>query len=221
MHPLSFMSDRTPLSNYASDMKEWPVFMTSCNVSSKICQMTLKHSIIIVALLPITINNRNILQKRLHEQWQTTWEVLNEILQRVLHPLNLNRNLSTKSGYYNVLCADCDLRRCKPASAVSLTDCPEYGDIHHLERHVCFWCECPKNEPGDYVAPDNQHPWRHQNLYRMLRDAKIKGADVELSSRYAHQGFNEFRHIPCIVSDLPKADLLDTLQISILDHIPK
>ena len=30
-----------------------------------------------------------------------------------------------------------------------------------------------------------------------------------------------FRHIPWIVSDLPKPDLLHTVQISILDHCPK
>jgi hypothetical protein len=30
-----------------------------------------------------------------------------------------------------------------------------------------------------------------------------------------------FRHIPCIVSDLPKPDLLHTLQIGMLDHLQK
>jgi len=28
-----------------------------------------------------------------------------------------------------------------------------------------------------------------------------------------------FLHVPCIVSDLPKPDLLDTMQIGILDHL--
>jgi len=30
-----------------------------------------------------------------------------------------------------------------------------------------------------------------------------------------------FRHIPCILSDLPKPDLLHTMQIGMLDHLQK
>ena len=30
-----------------------------------------------------------------------------------------------------------------------------------------------------------------------------------------------FRHIPCIVSDLPKSDLLHTIQIAMLEHLQK
>jgi len=55
----------------------------------------------------------------------------------------------------------------------------------------------------------------------MLSNANTKAANAELSSRHVHRGFNVFRHIPCIVSDLPKPDLLHTMQISILDHLQK
>jgi hypothetical protein len=53
----------------------------------------------------------------------------------------------------------------------------------------------------------------------MLGDANTKAANAELSSRHVHRGFNMFRHIPCIVSDLPKPDLLHTMQIGMLDHL--
>ena len=215
------MSDGTHLSNFAGDKKEWPVYMTIGNLSSKIRQTPSTHSVVMVALLPIPIKNRNIPQKRLDEQRQTNREVLNEVLRRVLQPLTFKQHPSAESRYYNVLCADGNFRRCKPVLAAWLADCPEYSDLHHLERHVCFWCECPKNELGDYVHPDKEHPRRDHNLYRTLSDANTKAADAELSSRHVHRGFNVFRHIPCIVSDLPKPDLLHTMQIGMLDHLQK
>jgi len=69
--PLIFMSDGTHLSNFAGDNKVWPVYMTIGNLSSKIRQMPSKHSVVMVALLPNPIKNRNIPQKRLDEQPQT------------------------------------------------------------------------------------------------------------------------------------------------------
>jgi len=74
------MSDGTHLSNFAGDMKEWPVYMTIGNLSSKIRQMPSTHSVVMVALLPIPIKHRNTPQKRLDVQWQTNREVLNEVL---------------------------------------------------------------------------------------------------------------------------------------------
>jgi len=65
------MSDGTHLPNFAGDKKEWPVYMTIGNLSSKILQMPSTHSVVMVALLPIPIKNRNIPQRRLDEQRQT------------------------------------------------------------------------------------------------------------------------------------------------------
>jgi hypothetical protein len=219
--PLIFMSDRTHFSNFAGAEKKWPVYMTIGNLSSKMRLMPSMHSVIQVAILPIPIKNRKIPQKWLDEQRQTNREVLNEVLQRVMHPLMFIQNPTAESGYYNVLCSDGNFRNWKPILAAWLADGPEYSDPHQLERHVCFWCECPKTELGNYVPSNKQHPWRDHNLYRTLSDAKTKGADVELSSRHVSRGFNVFRHIPCIVSDLPKPDLLHTIQIGILDHLQK
>jgi len=174
-----------------------------------------------VALLPIPIKNGNIPQKQLDEQWQTNREVLNKVLRRLHQPLTFKHNPSAESGYYNVLCADGNFRCCKPVLAAWLADCPGNSDLHDFGRHVCFRCEGPKNELGDYVPPDKQHPRREHNLYQTLSDANTKAADAELSSRCVHQGFNVFRHIPCIVSDLPKPNLLHTMQIGMLDHLQR
>jgi len=58
--------------------------MTIGNLFSKIRQMPSTHTVVMVALLPIPIKNRNIPEKRLDEQRQTNREVLNEVLRRVL-----------------------------------------------------------------------------------------------------------------------------------------
>jgi len=219
--PLIFMSDGTHLSTFAGDKKEWPVYMTIVNLPSKICQMPSMHSVVMVALLPIPIKNRSIPQKWLDEQWQTNREVLNKALRRILQPLTFQQNPSAESGYYNVLCVDGSFRHCKPVLAASLAECPEYSDLHHLERHVCFRCECSKNALGDYVPPDKQQPRRDHNQYRTLSDANAKAADAKLLSRHVDRGFNVFRHIPCMVSNLLKADLVHSMQIGMLDHLQK
>jgi len=147
--------------------------------------------------------------------------VLNEVLWRLLQPLTFKHNPSAERRYYNLLFAEGNFRLYKPVLAGWLADCPEYRDLHDRERHVCSCCECSKNELGDNVPPDKQHPRRDDNLYRTLSDANTKAANAELSSRHVHQGFNVLRHIPCIVSDLPKPVLLPTMQIGMLDPLQK
>ena len=131
--PLIFMSDGTHLSNFAGNKKEWPVYMTIGNLALKIHQMPSRHSIVMVALLPIPIKNRNMPQKRLDTQQQTSREVLHTVLRQVLQPVTCNHNPSTESRYYNVFCADHNFRHSNPVLAALLADCREYSDLHHLE----------------------------------------------------------------------------------------
>jgi len=159
-----FMSDGTHLSNFAGDKNEWAVYMTVGNLSSKISKMPSMYSIVMVTILLIPIKEHNIPLKRRNEQRHTNPEVLNEVLRRELQPLMCKRNPGAESRYYKVLCADGNIRSCKPALAAWPADCPEDSDLHHLERHVCFWCQCPKKELADYVPPDKQHPWWDHNL---------------------------------------------------------
>jgi hypothetical protein len=113
------------------------------------------------------------------------------------------------------------LQALQPVLAAWLPDCPEYSDLHHLEQHVCFWCDCTKNELGDYVPLDKQHPQQDHNLYRTLSDANAKAADAKFLSRHVHREVNMSRHNPGIVSDLPKPKLLYTMQIGMLNHLQK
>jgi hypothetical protein len=108
--PMIFMSNGTHLSNFVGDKKEWPVYMTIGNLSSKLRQMPSTNSVIMVALLPIPMKNSNIAQTPLDEQQHTHREVLNELHRWVLQPLTFQHNPSTESGYYNILCADGNFR---------------------------------------------------------------------------------------------------------------
>jgi hypothetical protein len=131
--PLIFMSDGTHLSNFVGNNKEWPVYMTIGNSSSKLRQIASTPSIVMVALLPSLIKNHNIPQKRLDKQQHTNREVLNQVLRWVLQPLTFEQTPSAESGYYNVLCGDGNFRRCKPILAAWLADCRQYSDLHHVE----------------------------------------------------------------------------------------
>jgi hypothetical protein len=77
--------------------------MTIGNQSSKIRQMPSTYNIIMVALLPIPINNRYIPQKQLDQQPQGKQEVLNIVFRWVLCPRTFKQSPSAESGYYNVL----------------------------------------------------------------------------------------------------------------------
>jgi len=99
------------------------------------------------------------------------WAAANKLRSAEWSTLTFKRNPDAESRYYNVLCAEGNFRRSKPVLAAWLADCPEYSDLHDLQRHVCLWCECPKNELGVYVPPDKQHPRWDYNVYRMLSNA--------------------------------------------------
>jgi hypothetical protein len=163
-------------------MKEWPVYVTTGNESSKISHMASVHTVVMVTLLPILINNRNIAQKGLDVRGQSKREVLKEVLRWVLQRLTCKPNPKAESGYYNILCVDDNFRCCKQVLAAWRADCHKYTNLHHLERHVWFWCDCPKNALGDYVPSDTQHPGQDNNLYRMLSNTNTKAAEAKLSS---------------------------------------
>ena len=218
---LVIMSDGTHLSNFSGDKKLCPDYIPIANLSSEICQMPSMHTVTMVALLPIPIINCNVHKKRLHEHRQTNQEVLNTVPLQGFQHVTFKHNLNPERGYYNVLLADRNFRRCRRVLAAGLAEYPEYRDLHHLECHVCCWCECPNNDLGDIVPSDQQHPRQDHNLYRMLSHANTKAADAGLLALDVPRGSNVIRLIPCIVSDLPKPNLLHTMQIGMLDRLQK
>jgi hypothetical protein len=119
------MSDGIHHSNFADNKQAWPEYMILGNLSSKILQMPLRHTILVVILLPIPIKYCNIPQKLLDEQRQTNHEVLNKVLRRIVQPNTFKQTPSTESGCYNILFADGNFRHCKLVLAGWLADCHE------------------------------------------------------------------------------------------------
>jgi len=66
--PIIFMSEATRLTNFSGDKKAWPVYMTIGNLSASARMATAMHSVLLVALLPITIKMRDIPLSRYKEQ---------------------------------------------------------------------------------------------------------------------------------------------------------
>jgi hypothetical protein len=176
--PLISMCNGIHLLNFRGYLKGLPVYMKIGNESSYIGQMHSSQIVVIVILQPLPITNRNIRQNWRNEKQQTTRMVLNKQLRQVLHHVTFKLIPSTDSDYSNVVCTDGNLRHFKPVLAACLADCPESCDLHHLERHVCFWCQCPKHKLGDYVPSDKQVPRRDHTLYRMLSDVNTNAADA-------------------------------------------
>jgi hypothetical protein len=107
-----------------------------------------------VTVLCIPIKRRGVAWDGLDVLHRTKGEVLDEMIRRVLQPFTCIQHPSTNSGYYNVLCADGNFRRCIPHLSAGLPDCPDYSYLHHLKREVCFCCEGHLNELGDHHHSD-------------------------------------------------------------------
>ena len=91
-----------------------------------------------------------------------------------------------------------------------------------ISSDMCVWgasVQTTKIESMSLLTMNT--PRRDHNLYRTLRDGNTMVADADLSSRHVHRAFNVFRHFPCIVSNVPKPNLLHTTQIGMLDHPQK
>jgi len=114
---------------------------------------------------------------------------------------------------------DAKFRHCKLSLSAWHTDCLKNSDVNHYEWHVCFWCMYSKSELGNYVPADKQHPLHNYNLYILLSENNIEAADPQLSSCHFHQGFDMFEHLPYILANVSKPNLLNTIQICMLDHL--
>jgi len=71
------------------------------------------------------------------------------------------------------------------------------------------------------VPPAKQHPRGDHNLYKTLSDGNTRAADAELSLLHIHLGFSIFQDIPSVMRDIPKPDLLHTMQIGMHYHFQK
>jgi len=207
-----FFSDATHLTNFYSDKKAWPVYMTIGNLSTTIRMAPSYHGILLIALLPIPIKMRDVPTPKYNAQKEHNRMIQQYILRHVLGPL-----MDVDRRIFYTRCADDYFRRCVASPAVWIADYPEHRDLHNIKNGICYWCECPPEEMGEFPVKPCEC-WDH-TLYRRLYDMDTPAAKAHLTRHEVHQGSNVLWHLDCIVSDLPKPDLLHTLQLGMLKHL--
>lgn len=210
------MSDATHLTNFCGDKKAWPIYMTIGNLSAAARMKHTMHAVLLVALLPIPIKMRDIPLKKRNAQREhnrmISQQVLQHVMQGLLYAENENRNFYAR-------CADGGYRYCYPTMAGWMADYPEHRDLHNIKNGVCYWCECPQGEMGDLSRRKDQHPLRDHTLYRQLSERNTPESIASLKQHNVNPGFNILWYLDCVTSELPKPDLLHTMQIGMLKHL--
>ena len=210
------MSDGTHLTNFCGDKKAWPIYMTIGNLSAAVRMKHTMHAVLLLALLPIPIKMRDIPLKRRNAQREHNRMVSQHVLQHVmlglLHAENENRN-------FYACCADGRFRYCYPTLSGWMADYPEHRDLHNIRNGICYWCEYPQGEMGDLRERTDQHPLQDHTLYCQLSEENTPESIAELKRRNVNPGSNVLWHLDCVTCDLPKPDLLHTMQIGMLKHL--
>jgi hypothetical protein len=207
------MSDATHLTNFCGDKKAWPVYMTIGNLSSKARMKHTLHGVLLVALLPIPVKMREVPAKVRNAQREHNREVIQNVLGYVMQDL-----LADFRDFY-AYCADGRVRYCHPILAAWMADYPEHCNLHNIKNGVCYWCECPQEEMGNMPQVEDRCIPRDHTSYRQLWEVNTAQSSADLKRRNINSGGNILWFLEGVTSDLPKPDLLHTMQIGMLKHL--
>ncbi|KAF8241807.1 hypothetical protein K440DRAFT_641204 [Wilcoxina mikolae CBS 423.85] len=100
-----------------------------------------------------------------------------------------------------------------------MADYPEHRDLHNIKNGVCYWCECPLQKMSNVSRRHERHNLWDQNIYYTLSDSNTPLSIANLKRHDVIPGFNILWYLDCVTSDLPKPDLLHTMQIWMLKHL--
>jgi hypothetical protein len=188
-----FLSDATHLTNFSGDKKAWPVYMTIGNLSAAVRMAPSQHGILLIALLPIPIKMRDVPISIYNNQKEHNRTIQQHVLRHILGPLmDENRRM------FYARCADGFFRRCIASPAAWIADYPEHRDLHNVKNGFCYWCECPREEMGEF--PAKPYGRRDHNVYRMLSESNTPAAKARLARHSIHDGSNVLWHLDCVVS---------------------
>ena len=211
-----FMSDATHLTNFCGDKKAWPIYMTIGNLSAAARMKHTMHGVLLVALLPIPVKMPDLPAKKRNAQREHNRMVMQHVLQHVLEDVRTDQGLVQ---HFHAQCADGKVRRCYPSLAAWMADYPEHCNLHNIKSGVCYWCECPQEKMGDMLRLADRFPPRDHTLYRRIWERETTQSEANLRSRNVNPGFNILWYLESVTSDLPKPDLLHTMQIGMLKHL--
>ena len=113
--------------------------------------------------------------------------------------------------------ADGPFRCCVASPVAWIANYPEHRDLHNIKNGVCYWCKYPQAEMGQ--LPVRPYPICDHDKYRVLSVANTATANARLASFDVHQGYNVLWDLDCMTSNLPKPDLLHTMQLGMLKHL--
>ena len=220
--PIMLLSDSTHLTSYVGDKKIWPVYMTIGNLSSTVRMKPKSHSVVMIALLPEKFKHSE--QIGITKTAQASWDhqIIHEVLKVVLQPLfdhsrNVDPNDLSPSPYFHALCGDGYWRQCFPRVAAWLADYPEHMALQSLTANSCPWCEVPYSKLGEFPS---QYPRRNHLEYMRLFHNNGPRRDGLLTARGVRTTTdNVLWRLRCDPTELPKPDLLHTMQVGMLKHL--
>ena len=137
--------------------------------------------------------------------------VLQHVLLHILGPL-----MRAEHRVFFAWCADGPFRRCVASPVTWIADYPEHRELHNIKNGVC-WCKCLQAEMGQ--LPVRPYPICDHDKYRVLSIANTATANARLAGFDVHQGYNILWDLDCMTSNLPKPDLLHTMQLGMLKHL--
>ena len=141
--------------------------------------------------------------------------VMQHVLRHVLQDLLVDEG---PVRHFYARCADDKVRHCYPTLAAWMADYPEHCNLHNTKSGVCYWCECSQEKMGDMPAAGNDLQ-RNHNLYYQLWEQGTAQSIADLKRRNVNPGFNILWCLESNTSELPKPDLLHTMQIGMLKHL--
>ena len=182
--------------------------------------MSSTDSVIMVALLAIAMKNHNIPQKRLDEQGIKTERCWTRYSggYSTLSPWNKIPALRVGITTFSVQMATCGVAN-------------RLGQ-HGMQRAVRKATYIISSNMCVFRASARERTWRLSPFRQasppagsepisLAQRCEHRGSDAEHWSCHVPWVLNVIRHIPYVVSDLPKPDLFHSLQIGMHDHIQK
>jgi hypothetical protein len=211
--PILLFSDSTHLTNFAGDKKAWPIYMSIGNLDSTTRMKPSTQSVVMIALLPQKFKHsaQGPGGRSKQKQGRFNDEIIHKVLGHVLQGLVRSEGNSEDRAFYT-LCADGRWRLCIPRIAGWIADYPEHTLLQGINNNLCPWCQVPKFRLSEYPFnfPERNHA-RYAQLYH-CKDSRLLELGVKPMA-------NTLWWLICNPVDLPKPDVLNTMQFGMLKHL--